>query len=63
MIARLLDFPAGFYLTNKLEDGDAPVYLQVPLPTTPDAPYVVGVLPRFAPHFPYGYRVEPDDLL
>lgn len=61
LASRLLGFPPRFVLINKPALGDQAVYVEVVLDTASTLPYVVGVLPKFAPHFPYGWPVEPDE--
>ena len=60
LCSRLLGFGPTFVLTNKPALGNVCVYIQTVLDTASPLPYVVGVLPKFAPHFPYGWPVEPD---
>jgi hypothetical protein len=63
MVAGLSDFfPVGVYLMN-VPWPSVDVLVQVPLPTTPDAPYFT--IPRARPHtsFPWGFPVVPDERL
>lgn len=54
----LMPYPDGYYLSNNQYDNRALIWYQ-PLPE--DVPVLNGEEPMFAPHFPYGYNVEPDE--
>lgn len=60
LCSRLLPFPPDYVLINVTQEPDACVYMRVPSDMNPDAPYTIGVLPRFEEHFPYGWPVDPD---
>jgi len=61
LAARLLPVGADtFILTNRLNDfGQATTYILPGGEFQPDF-YTEGALNRLAPHFPYGYAVDPD---
>ncbi len=49
-----------YVLTNWTYQADYAWAWYVPPDTAPDAPTYPFLLVKHAPHFPYGYRVDPD---
>lgn len=60
LAARLLDFAEVLVITNQQIDPTICVRWDVPQDFEPDRDYFSAGIPRLAPHFPYGYHVEPD---
>ncbi len=46
-------------ITNAYHVGETETWF-VPLDLAADVPYVLMMNGKFAPHFPYGFDVEPD---
>lgn len=60
LCARLLAPTGTVVITNQPRTDGNVYFIRVPADTLPDAPYTYELVARFAPHFPYGFAVEPD---
>lgn len=59
LLARILGTGGNTYISDERFSGFIALYIWDPT-ISGDVAVPVGIIPAFAPHFPFGYPVEPD---